>query len=208
MTTVAPLDETPQDSLIESNDTELNSEDTHPDHRLFGLIAFLIADGMTFAGFFAAYLTYKAVNPLLPDAVYELELPLPTLNTILLLVSSATFHRAGQALHRNEAKICQKWLLITAGLGIAFLASQMVEYFTLPFGLTDNLYASTFYALTGFHGLHVTLGTLMILIVCWQARYPSGRITSANRFPLEAAELYWHFVDGIWVVLFIILYLL
>ena len=163
---------------------------------------------MTFAGFFAAYLTFKAVNPLLPNAIYELELPLPTLNTVLLLVSSATFHRAGKALNRNESKICQKWLIITAVLGIAFLASQMVEYFTLPFGLTDNLYASTFYALTGFHGLHVTLGTLMILIVWWQSRYPNGRITSQNKFPLEAAELYWHFVDGIWVILFIILYLL
>ena len=84
----------------------------------------------------------------------------------------------------------------------------MVEYFTLPFGLTENTYASTFYALTGFHGLHVTLGAIMILIVWWQARSPNGRITSKNTFPLEAAELYWHFVDGIWVILFIILYLL
>ncbi len=184
------------------------TEEEHEDYRLFGLATFLVADGMTFAGFFAAYLTFRAVNPLLPDAVYELELPLPTLNTILLLVSSATFHRAGQALRKSQPKACQKWLLITAGLGFAFLASQMVEYFTLPFGLTDNLYASTFYALTGFHGLHVTVGAVMILIVWWQSRSPGGRITPENQFPLEAAELYWHFVDGIWVILFIILYLL
>tara|TARA_Y100001968_G_C19236186_1_gene657013 strand:- start:31 stop:645 length:615 start_codon:yes stop_codon:yes gene_type:complete len=198
---------------IDANSTEALANDDqhtdhHADHRMFGLAAFLIADGMTFAGFFAAYLTYKAVNPLLPDAIYELELPLPTINTILLLVSSATFHKAGQSLKKNESNKCQRWLLITAGLGIAFLISQMVEYFTLPFGLTDNLYASTFYALTGFHGLHVTLGTLMILIVWWQSRSPGGRITPQNDFPLEATELYWHFVDGIWVVLFIILYLL
>ncbi len=184
------------------------SEEEHSDHRMFGLATFLVADGMTFAGFFAAYLTYKAVNPLAPDAIYELELPLPTLNTILLLVSSATFHRAGKALQMNENNRCQKWLLITASLGLAFLASQMIEYFTLPFGLTDNIYASTFYALTGFHGLHVTLGAIMILIVWWQARSPGGRVTNKNPFPLEAAELYWHFVDGIWVILFIILYLL
>ncbi len=188
--------------------TDAASDTDHADHRLYGLILFLIADGMTFAGFFAAYLTFKAVNPLLPDAIYELELPLPTLNTILLLVSSATFHRAGQALHRQESKACQKWLLITASLGIAFLASQMVEYFTLPFGLTDNLYASTFYALTGFHGLHVTLGSILILIVWWQVRSPSAKLNHENSFLLEAAELYWHFVDGIWVILFIILYLL
>ncbi len=201
MTTIAPNDK--------KIDEEISSEaEDHQDHRLFGLLAFLVADGMTFAGFFAAYLTFKAVNPLPSDALYELELPLPTLNTVLLLVSSATFHRAGQALRRNESKSCQNWLITTAILGLAFLASQMFEYFTLPFGLTDNLYASTFYALTGFHGLHVTLGTLMILIVWWQARSPGGRITSQNLFPLEATELYWHFVDGIWVILFIILYLL
>ncbi len=195
-------------SVEKKSELEQPQPEEHGDHRLFGLIGFLIADGMTFAGFFAAYLTFKAVNPLLPDAIYELELPLPTLNTILLLVSSATFHRAGKALHQKNSKLCQQWLIITAGLGLAFLISQMFEYFTLPFGLTDNLYASTFYALTGFHGLHVTLGTLMILIVWWQARSPGGRITNENRFPLEAAELYWHFVDGIWVILFIILYLL
>ena len=195
-------------STKEKSEELTSSDHQHSDHRLFGLITFLVADGMTFAGFFAAYLTYKAVNPLLPDAIYELELPLPTLNTILLLVSSATFHKAGKALEAAKSKQCQKWLLITAGLGIAFLISQMVEYFTLPFGLTDNLYASTFYALTGFHGLHVTLGSIMILIVWWQARSPGGRITHVNKFPLEAAEIYWHFVDGIWVILFIILYLL
>jgi cytochrome c oxidase subunit 3 len=180
----------------------------HPDHRMFGLATFLVADAMTFAGFFAAYLTFKAVNPLPDGAIYELELPLPILNTVLLLVSSATFHRAGQAIRQDDHGRCRRGLLITAGLGLAFLVSQMVEYFTLPFGLTDNLYASTFFAATGFHGLHVTLGALMILIVWWQARQPQGRVTAADHFPLEAAELYWHFVDGIWVILFVILYLL
>ena len=180
----------------------------HPDHRMFGLATFLVADAMTFAGFFAAYLTFKAVNPLPDGAIYELELPLPILNTVLLLVSSATFHRAGKAIRQDDHGRCRRWLLITAGLGLAFLVSQMVEYFTLPFGLTDNLYASTFFAATGFHGLHVTLGALMILIVWWQARQPQGRVTAADHFPLEAAELYWHFVDGIWVILFVILYLL
>ena len=185
-----------------------HSQGEHPDHRMFGLATFLVADAMTFAGFFAAYLTFKAVNPLPDGAIYELELPLPILNTILLLVSSATFHRAGQAIRQDDHGRCRRWLLITAGLGLAFLVSQMVEYFTLPFGLTDNLYASTFFAATGFHGLHVTLGALMTLIVWWQARQPQGRVTAADHFPLEAAELYWHFVDGIWVILFVILYLL
>ena len=191
---------------IKKDNTEVSEH--HEDYRMFGLITFLIADGMTFAGFFAAYLTYKAVNPLPDGAIYELELPIPTLNTILLLVSSATFHKAGKALLKNKNSDTQKWLIVTALLGITFLICQLFEYFNLPFGLTDNLFASTFYALTGFHGLHVTLGTLMILIISWQTRLKGGRITNQNTFPLEAVELYWHFVDGIWVILFIILYLL
>ncbi len=191
---------------IKKNDSDVSEH--HEDFRMFGLITFLIADGMTFAGFFAAYLTYKAVNPLPDGAIYELELPIPTLNTILLLVSSATFHKAGKALLKNKNSDTQKWLIVTALLGITFLICQLFEYFNLPFGLTDNLFASTFYALTGFHGLHVTLGTLMILIISWQTRPKEGIITNQNMFPLEAVELYWHFVDGIWVILFIILYLL
>ena len=191
---------------IKKNDSDVSEH--HEDFRMFGLITFLIADGMTFAGFFAAYLTYKAVNPLPDGAIYELELPIPTINTILLLISSATFHKAGKSLLKNKNSDAQKWLIVTALLGIAFLICQLFEYFNLPFGLTDNLFASTFYALTGFHGLHVTLGTLMILIISWQTRSKGGRITNQNMFPLEAVELYWHFVDGIWVILFIILYLL
>jgi cytochrome c oxidase subunit 3 len=181
--------------------------DEHVDARMFGLATFLVADAMTFAGFFAAYLTFRAVNPLPAGANFERELLLPTINTVLLLVSSITFHRAGASLRRGASSSCRNWLLLTVALGAAFLAGQMVEYFNLPFGLTDNLFASTFYALTGFHGLHVTLGVICILIVWWQAR-PGGRLNREEHFGLEAAELYWHFVDGIWVVLYGILYLL
>lgn len=179
----------------------------HPDLRMFGLATFLVADGMTFAGFFAAYLTFKAVNPLPEGSNYELELLLPTINTILLVVSSFTFHRAGKECRNDRPGASRLWLLITAALGATFLAGQMVEYFTLPFGLTDNLFASTFYALTGFHGLHVTLGVICIGIVALQTRR-GGPISATSHFGLEAAELYWHFVDGIWLVLFGILYLL
>jgi cytochrome c oxidase subunit 3 len=179
----------------------------HGDFRLFGLATFLVADGMTFAGFFAAYLTFRAVNPLPEGNTYELELLLPTINTIILVVSSFTFHQAGKACRADQLAKARTWLMVTGGLGVVFLASQMVEYFSLPFGLTDNLFASTFYALTGFHGLHVTLGVICIAIVTLQTR-ANGRITAKDHFGLEAAELYWHFVDGIWVVLYGILYLL
>ena len=183
------------------------AHEEHGDFRLFGLATFLVADGMTFAGFFAAYLTFRAVNPLPEGSTYELELLLPTINPVLLIVSSFTFHRAGKECRANQLAKARNWLMVTAALGVAFLAGQMVEYFSLPFGLTDNLFASTFYALTGFHGLHVTLGVICIAIVTLQTR-TGGRNTARDHFGLEAAELYWHFVDGIWVVLYGILYLL
>ena len=213
MTTTTGTD-TAKDSGIHSSDPALSGElsedahhEVHADARLFGLATFLVADGMTFAGFFAAYLTFRAVNPLPEGSTYELELLLPSINTVLLLVSSFTFHRAGRECLADRPAACRNWLLLTAGLGVAFLAGQMVEYFSLPFGLTDNLFASTFYALTGFHGLHVTLGVICIAVVALQSRR-GGSIGASSPFGLEAAELYWHFVDGIWVVLYALLYLL
>lgn len=193
---------------IETSELPLDSSHgAHLDVRMFGLATFLVADGMTFAGFFAAYLTFRAVNPLPPGSNYELELILPTINTVLLIISSFTFHRAGKECRADRLGASRLWLAITGALGAAFLAGQMVEYFSLPFGLTDNLFASTFYALTGFHGLHVTLGVICIAIVALQT-HRGGQVTAAKHFGLEAAELYWHFVDVIWVVLFGLLYLL
>jgi cytochrome c oxidase subunit 3 len=198
-------------TITQATDADLSQHghghDEHPDFRLFGLATFLVADGMTFAGFFAAYLTFRAVNPLPEGSTSELELLLPTINTVLLLVSSFTFHRAGRECRADRPAASRAWLLLTGALGAAFLAGQMLEYFALPFSLTDNLFASTFYALTGFHGLHVTLGVICIAIVAIQTRR-GGAITASSHFGLEAAELYWHFVDGIWVVLYGLLYLL
>jgi len=205
MTTITPID------TSSATDGEAHGghgdHGEHPDLRMFGLATFLVADAMTFAGFFAAYLTFRAVNPLPAGAIYELEMVLPVINTSILIASSFTFHRASKELMRGAMGACRGWLLLTAVMGLSFLGGQMVEYFQLPFGLTDNLFASTFYALTGFHGLHVTLGALMILIVWFQARQP-GRFTPSDHFGIAAAELYWHFVDVIWLVLFGLLYLL
>ncbi len=100
---------------------EASSEaDLHADVRMFGLTTFLVADGMTFAGFFAAYLTFRAVNPLPEGSIYELELLLPTINTVLLVLSSFTFHRAGREIRANRLAACRTWLLVSAGLGATF----------------------------------------------------------------------------------------
>ena len=116
----------PTSELTTNNPHPTDPAHGHGDFRLFGLTTFLVADGMTFAGFFAAYLTFRAVNPLPEGSSYELELLLPTINTVILVVSSLTFHQAGKACRANQLANARTWLMVTGGLGVAFLASQMV----------------------------------------------------------------------------------
>lgn len=180
----------------------------HPDHRVFGLLMFLVAEGCLFLGLFMAYLAYRLTAPVWPpEGTPERELLLPGINTAILLSSSLVIHQAKPAIQANNVKGLRLWFALTALLGAIFLAGQLYEYSHLEFGLTTNLFASAFYVLTGFHGLHVAAGLLFILAVLWRSLKP-GHYSAQRHFGVEAAEIYWHFVDGVWIVLFILLYLL
>ncbi|MFS8907560.1 cytochrome c oxidase subunit 3 [Synechococcus sp. B60.2] len=180
----------------------------HPDHRVFGLLMFLVAEGCLFLGLFMAYLAYSLTAPVWPpEGTPERELLLPGINTAILLSSSLVIHQAKPAIQANNVKGLRLWFALAALLGAIFLAGQLYEYSHLEFGLTTNLFASTFYVLTGFHGLHVAAGLLFILAVLWRSLKP-GHYSVQHYFGVEAAEIYWHFVDGVWIVLFILLYLL
>ncbi|HEY9853576.1 MAG TPA: heme-copper oxidase subunit III [Leptolyngbyaceae cyanobacterium] len=180
----------------------------HPDHRVFGVIVFLVAEGMIFLGLFAAYLTFRAVAPVWPpEGTPERELLLPGINTIILISSSFVIHNADTAIKKNNVAGLRNWFIATAIMGVIFLAGQVYEYSHLEFGLTSNLYASTFYVLTGFHGLHVCFGVLLILGVLWRS-LKADHYSSKSHFGVEAAEIYWHFVDIVWIVLFLLLYIL
>ncbi|MFB2770586.1 heme-copper oxidase subunit III [Pelatocladus sp. BLCC-F211] len=187
---------------------ETAHHEEHHDYRLFGLIVFLVAEGMIFMGLFGAYLAFRSTLPAWPpEGTPELELLLPGINTINLIASSFVIHNADTAIKKNDVRGMQMWFAITAIMGIIFLAGQMYEYFHLEFGLTTNLFASAFYVLTGFHGLHVTIGVLAILAVLWRSR-KKEHYSSEKHFGIEAAEIYWHFVDVIWIILFGLLYIL
>ncbi|WP_013324655.1 cytochrome c oxidase subunit 3 [Gloeothece verrucosa] len=180
----------------------------HPDHRMFGLVLFLIAEGMIFFGLFAAFVIYSSILPQWPpEGTPELELLLPGINTFILISSSFVMHLGQNAIKKNDEKGLRLWFGITAIMGVLFLVGQGYEYTHTGFGLTTNLFTSSFYALTGFHGLHVTFGLLLILAVLWRSR-SQGHYSSQSHFGVEAAELYWHFVDVIWIILFILVYLL
>jgi cytochrome c oxidase subunit III len=180
----------------------------HPDYRITGVIVFLVAEAMIFLGLFTAYLTFRAVSPVWPpEGTPDRELLLPGVNTIILIASSFIMHNAEPAIKKNDVKGMQFWFGITAAMGAVFLVGQLYEYFHLEFGLTTNLYASTFYVLTGFHGLHVLFGLILMLAVLWRSLKP-GHYSSEKHFGIEAAEIYWHFVDVVWIVLFLLLYIL
>jgi cytochrome c oxidase subunit III len=206
-----------QGSTIDPAKAELNyhhetvalaHHEEHHDHRIFGLILFLIAESMIFAGLFIAYLTFRAVAPVWPpEGTPELELLLPGINTLILISSSFVIHRADTDIKQNNVKGLRTWFAATAVMGIIFLAGQLYEYNHLEFGLKSNLFASTFYVLTGFHGLHVLCGILLILAVLFRS-LKAGHYSQENHFGVEAAELYWHFVDVVWIVLFLLLYIL
>ena len=195
-------------NLTGYTEAEATTHHAHPDLRMFGMVMFLVAESAIFLGLFTAFLIYRSMVPLWPPAgTPELELLLPGINSIILISSSFVMHQGQSAIRKNDVAGLQRWFGITALMGITFLAGQMYEYFHLEMGLTTNLFSSCFYVLTGFHGLHVTFGLMLILSVLWRSR-TQGHYSSESHFGVEAAELYWHFVDVVWIVLFGLVYLL
>ncbi|ELR98455.1 heme-copper oxidase subunit III [Gloeocapsa sp. PCC 73106] len=194
--------------IVSETHTDHNGHGHHHDFRMFGVVLFLAAEGMIFLGLFSAFLIYRAMLPVWPpEGTPELEKLLPGINSIILISSSFVMHRGQSAIKKNDISGLRFWFAITAVMGAIFLAGQLYEYFHLEFGLTTNLFASSFYVLTGFHGLHVTIGLLLILFVLARSQRP-GHYSSVSHFGVEAAELYWHFVDVVWVILFVLVYIL
>lgn len=144
-----------------------------------------------------------------PDGVID-PWHFPLLNTVLLLSSSVTVTVAHKMLKLNKRPQVQFWLAATILLGLVFLVIQGIEYAEAyqELGLTlhAGIYGATFFILTGFHGMHVTLGTLMLIIIL--LRVLKGHFDADNHFGFEAVSWYWHFVDVVWVGLFLFVYVL
>lgn len=138
-------------------------------------------------------------------------LGLPLINTIILLTSSFTIHIAHIALKENNRPKMKKWLGITVALGLLFVALQAFEYYEAysHMGLTldSGIYGSTFFMLTGFHGFHVCLGGFILLVI-WLRAVSKDHFTPEDHFGFEAASWYWHFVDVVWVCLFLFVYII
>ncbi len=134
--------------------------------------------------------------------------PIPTINTALLLSSGVTLTIAHHALKDNHRSKTIFWMFLTIALGALFMAFQAYEYIhayrDLNLRLSSGIFGSTFFMLTGFHGFHVTVGALMLSVVL--ARLIKGHFTPEHHFAFEGAAWYWHFVDVVWLLLYIVVY--
>lgn len=184
-----------------------NDHSEHPDLRVWGLLTFLASESLMFGGFFATYLFFKATTSVWPPEGTEVELYVPTINTIILVSSSFIIHFGDIAIKKNSVGWMRFWYIITAIMGATFLAGQVYEYINLGYGLTTNIFANCFYLMTGFHGVHVFVGLLLILGVLWRSFKP-GHYSASKHIGVEMAEIYWHFVDIIWIILFTLIYVL
>ena len=195
-----------QGSTVDTTPAQAHHEEHH-DFRLFGLLTFLISESLMFGALFASYLIYRGNSGTWPPEDTEVELLVPAINTIILISSSFVIHRGDSAIKKNDVSGLRLWYIATAAMGAVFLAGQVYEYLSLGYGLTTNVFSNCFYIMTGFHGLHVFVGILLILGVVWRSRR-SGHYNESKHTGVEMAEIYWHFVDVIWIILFGLLYIL
>jgi heme/copper-type cytochrome/quinol oxidase subunit 3 len=179
------------------------------DNRKLGMWAFLGSECLFFGSLIATYLLYRGrslVGPF-PEDVYDI--PYTSVSSFVLLMSSLTMVLALNAIQRGDHRRLRAWLLATALLGITFVGGQVFEFTVfVKEGLTisRNLFGTSFFVLTGFHGAHVTVGILMLLTLYGMSL--AGRLPQQNALRVELVGLYWHFVDIVWIVIFTVVYLI
>tara|TARA_X000000368_G_scaffold416929_2_gene411978 strand:- start:4355 stop:5197 length:843 start_codon:yes stop_codon:yes gene_type:complete len=189
----------------------------------YGMALFITSEVMFFVAFFWAFFDasllprsfieeYKdvftgslGIGIWPPEGIETFDpLDIPYLNTLILLLSGTTCTWAHHEVREGNKKEAVKALRITVGLGVFFTLLQAYEYHHAQFGFTDGIYPSTFFMATGFHGFHVLIGTLF-LFVCLR-RASKGHLTPKRHFGFEAAAWYWHFVDVVWLFLYVSVY--
>ena len=169
---------------------------------------FLGSECLFFGSFIAAYLLYRDRNISGPYPKDLFDIPFTSVSSFVLLMSSVSMVLALAAIQRGDVRRMRIWLLTTALLGIVFLSGQafeFTEFYREGLRLDTNMFGTTFFVLTGFHGAHVTVGVL-ILLSMWGASF-KGKLTQENSLNVELAGLYWHFVDIVWIIIFTMVYL-
>jgi heme/copper-type cytochrome/quinol oxidase subunit 3 len=179
------------------------------DNRKLGMWAFLGSECLFFGSLIATYLLYRgrSVQGPFPADVYDI--PYTSVSSGILLMSSLTMVLALHEIQRGDHRRFRAWLLATALLGITFVGGQVFEFTVFVregLTLSRNLFGSSFFVLTGFHGAHVTVGILMLLTLYGMSL--AGRLPVERALRVELVGLYWHFVDIVWIVIFTVVYLI
>jgi heme/copper-type cytochrome/quinol oxidase subunit 3 len=178
-----------------------------PDRNKVGVGLFILSEANFFAILIISYIYYYLYPSQGPSAAGSLD-PLRTLGfSIALFLSSATIHLAGRSFKAGRTRAVGAWLALTVILGAVFLTGQAIEYTGLivkEITVSTDLFGSTFFTLTGFHGLHVLVGLCALGTLLGAAL--SGRLSYIKPEGFEAVTMYWHFVDAVWVVIFGIVY--
>jgi cytochrome c oxidase subunit III len=177
---------------------------------LLGMVLFITSEAMFFGTLFGAYFTLRADSPTWPpNGTPELDIVRTAVFTAFLVASSFTQHRGVRGIRKGDVGGLVRWTLVTIVFGVIFGLGQAFEYASLideGFSLPTNIFATLFFTMTGFHGLHVIAGLAMLTIVIVGAK--RGHYSVESHGPTEAVGYYWHFVDVVWVFLFSVLYLL
>ena len=179
--------------------------EAHGGHNMTGFIIFLCSESVIFLAFFSGYALLKlsALN-WLPAGVEGLEWRTPLINTVVLVSSSGTIVLAEHFKAKDKLWLFRGFWLFTMAMGSYFLYGQAVEWGGLQFGFTSGTYGGTFYLLTGFHGLHVATGILLMGLMLVKSFLPGNYVGGEQG--VQATSLFWHFVDVIWIVLFLLIY--
>ena len=178
-------------------------------NRKMAMWAFIGSECMLFGSLIINYLINHKRNLQGPYPEELLNIPFITVTTFVLLMSSLMMVLGFTAVERGDMKWGKIWLFMTALFGAIFLGGQVYEFSHFAhegLGLSTNLFGASFFILTGFHGAHVTVGVIWLLSLVILAQ--RGRITQKNTETVEIAGLYWHFVDVVWIVLFVLVYLM
>jgi cytochrome c oxidase subunit 3 len=179
------------------------------DPILLGFYLFLASEAMLFGSFFAAYYFARVAGDhgdVWPPEGFHLPVYLALLNTIILVSSSFTVHWAMQSIKRENRTGLIAGLGLTILLGLTFLLIQAREYTRLGFAPKDNAFATTFFGLTGLHGLHVFVG-LNLLIFAF-VRATRGHFSAKHHHGVEIPGIYWHFVDVMWIIVYVTVYVI
>ncbi len=178
-------------------------------HTKLAIWLFLASECLLFGALITTYLLYRGASLKGPYPQDVFDIAYTSVSAFVLLFSSLTMVLALSAAQRRDRVRMRLWLLATALLGMTFVGGQVYEFTTFyheGLSLTGNLFGTTFFVLTGFHGVHVTVGILMLLSLVGMSM--GDRLPDDPAFPVEMVGLYWHFVDIVWIVIFTVVYLI